>query len=915
MIPRAVELTDFLSHRTPNGTPIVFDFDGAVLWSVAGDNGAGKSAIFDAITWTLYGQHRGGTQDAQRLISHGAQSARAAFEFALGGTCYRVERSIRRRGAVRRVAQRWDERAQRWEELPDTTGETGFARWREGLLGLSYEAFTHAVLLIQGGSDRLVASGARERFEILAQLVDLSSYRRLEERARERAAAARGRRSALAGELELLPAVDPKERAAAQAERKRLAAVRERAKGEWEAHVAVLEGARAHAGLRARLAEIEQEIGDAEALLADVARIRAQAGEWAALRAARPHLDAGLAALAVAAQARAAADDAGERAQAIDLAALRRAAAAARRGAARAQRAAAQSGERAGTLRRLLPLLETALQRRLEQLDAEEAAAAIGASPAAAAAAIEQAQASLAELTAARERARRAERRGERAAARAAAAVQAAEAALRQYHEGERELVCARCGQQVPAEHRATHLAHLEQELAERRAAQADAQAALTPLAAARATADAALERAQAIAAELARVHERALAAEQAVERAAAAAASAREALGAWSDRRARLLAAGTRDELTALRDALRTESAAADREEEERGAAAGDAETAARAAREQADAAVQARGTLELERRQQQQTAAAEARRAAIELRQVPAAWARRARAGEAALLAALDARVEALAPAVQQAAELERAEQTLAAQRAAHAEVAARIAAVPPAHAVTVSAAEAQLARRTKAFDAASARHQQAQARLRELDRRARELRGRRAELEQATLEERRAARLATLLGRQGIQGHLIVRAARGLERLANETLRALTGGALELEISAEERRGRDEIVISARDFNAGGESTDASFLSGSEKFRVCVAMAAAIGKYASGRIAIESLIVDEGFGSLDEASRDEMIEELQRLAALLQRVIVVSHQAEFQDRARFPHGYRLRRDHGATTVERFV
>jgi exonuclease SbcC len=151
--------------------------------------------------------------------------------------------------------------------------------------------------------------------------------------------------------------------------------------------------------------------------------------------------------------------------------------------------------------------------------------------------------------------------------------------------------------------------------------------------------------------------------------------------------------------------------------------------------------------------------------------------------------------------------------------------------------------------------------------------------------------------------------------VRAARGLQRLANDSLRALTGGALELEITAEERRGRDEVVISARDSNAGGELTDASFLSGSEKFRVCVAMAAAIGTYSSRRAKIESLIIDEGFGGLDETGRDEMIDELQRLAQGLERVIVVSHQAEFHDRARFPHGYRLRRSAGATEVERFV
>jgi DNA repair protein SbcC/Rad50 len=863
-----------------------FDFDGAVLWSVAGDNGAGKSAIFDAITWTLYGQHRGGTQDARRLISHGAEAAHAAFEFAVDGERYRVERSIRRRGGGRRAALRRDEQSLRWEEIPGTTGEGGFARWRDALLGLSYEAFTHAVLLIQGGSDRLVSSGARERFEILAQLVDLSAYRRLEARARERAAAARARGGAYAGELERLPGVEPEQRAAAAAALERAAAEREAREAAWRRQVGVVEGARAHAALLERRAAIEPGIAAGEALVQDAGRIRAEAAELAALAQARPQLEAGLVALAAAEAA------IGNGRVAIDAAALTRAAAAARRRRTAARRAAGTARERAAALRTRLPLLETALQRRLELLDAQEAVAQTG-TPAATAATVQEAQAMLAQLVAAADAARAAERDGERAAASAQAAADGAEAALAQARAGSGETVCVRCGQQVRAGHRRAHVAHLRRELADARAARRAAQAALAPFSRARREADAAVERAREIVAELERAHGRALDAERAADRAREAAAAARRALGAWKDRRARVLADGAREQVEQLREALRAEAAEADRAERERAEQAAQAEEAAHAATE----------------------AASEARRAEIELAQVPDAWAQRARAGEPELLAALDARAAALAPAGEQALALQAAEASLAELRAAHAALAAQLAAVPREHAVTASAAEAELARRAQAREDAAARAERAQRELRELDRRERERDALAKRLGEASREERLATRLATLLGRQGIQGHLIVRAAHGLERLANDTLRALSGGMLELEIAAEERRGRDEIVISARDFNAGGERTDASFLSGSEKFRVCVALAAATGSYASGRTAIESLIVDEGFGSLDETSRDEMIDELQRLAQLLKRVIVVSHQGEFHDRARFPHGYRLRRDGGVTQVERFV
>ena len=123
MIPVRVSLKNFLTFAAqPDGNPVVLDFEGASLWSIAGVNGAGKSAIFDAITYTLYGEHRGGNQHDNRLIRKGATTAEVAFEFIQSGNLYRVERSISRRtgrhGEPRPDAEPSSAGLRYWPRLP-----------------------------------------------------------------------------------------------------------------------------------------------------------------------------------------------------------------------------------------------------------------------------------------------------------------------------------------------------------------------------------------------------------------------------------------------------------------------------------------------------------------------------------------------------------------------------------------------------------------------------------------------------------------------------------------------------------------------------------------------------------------------------------------------------------------------------
>jgi DNA repair protein SbcC/Rad50 len=911
-----VELTDFLSHRRPDGTPVVFDFEGAKLWSVSGDNGAGKSAIFDGITWTLYGAHRGGRQDAQRLISHGADGAKAAFVFELEGDRYRVERSVRRRGAMKRQAQRWDVASDSWQEIPGTSAEAGFGDWRDELVALSYAAFTHSVLLLQQGSDSLIRAGAKDRFEVLAQLVDLSSYQRLEQLAQMHSSELAGRRRRLDEELEGLEPVEDEERKAAGAQLKALEKQHRRCGAAVEAQIAVLGGAQRHSELLQRLDQAREGIASTERLVVDAERIRGEASEHELLTATREKLHDGIAALTAARGIEEAAVKVRHASEQIELPRLEREAGAARDAASAASREAEVRAGRAAALAGALPAIGVVVDRRIELAEAEAEVQATG-TVVDLNAELKQLAAQARDLEAAASEAAAARDAVAKTQAAREAELEEARRQLQARRDAGDEAICSRCGQPVDEAHRAAELDRAKGEVDTAKRAAAEARKRHSALAKAASAAAKTRDRA---AVEQRLVEARRTEAQGAERRLKRARAAATKALRAaafkrWDDPRRQAFATADADALPSALAELEAELDELSRRAADSKQAAAQAEAAVRLAEEGHANAVKEHAELERGVEKAQAEVAAQHQHAAVLLADVPSAWADRARAGEGEVLDAFDARRAVVAEGAAKLPALEQAEGRLAALRAGVEELTAQLKALPAGQRVSVSEAEEALefvrdkrAATERALGDArlelAALEEREQARATKLEEQARTSR-----------QARLAARMVQLLGRQGLQGQLLLDATRALETLANETLMTLTGGALQLEIRFAEQRGRDELSVYARDFNAGGERTDAAFLSGSEKFRVCVAMAAAIGAYGSGRHRVESLIIDEGFGSLDEQRRGDMIDELRRLAGLLERVIVVSHQADFQNRAQFPHGYKLRRVDGATTVERYV
>jgi DNA repair exonuclease SbcCD ATPase subunit len=161
--------------------------------------------------------------------------------------------------------------------------------------------------------------------------------------------------------------------------------------------------------------------------------------------------------------------------------------------------------------------------------------------------------------------------------------------------------------------------------------------------------------------------------------------------------------------------------------------------------------------------------------------------------------------------------------------------------------------------------------------------------------------------------LLGKTELQGRLLTDATTGVEAYANDTLVRISGGTLEIVLRREDGRDGSSLDIFVQDRASALEPLEVAFISGSQKFRVAVALAAGLGQYLGGGTSIRSLIIDEGFGSLDADGRQRMIHELRALAEHLDRIIVVSHQEDFADRTLFPAEFVLRKDGTRTTVEK--
>jgi len=188
----------------------------------------------------------------------------------------------------------------------------------------------------------------------------------------------------------------------------------------------------------------------------------------------------------------------------------------------------------------------------------------------------------------------------------------------------------------------------------------------------------------------------------------------------------------------------------------------------------------------------------------------------------------------------------------------------------------------------------------------RLCEMENQQKAHRAKKAESDTANKDLRLWQKLAEAFGKKGLEARIVQAAQETVKNNANKILGALCDA---FQIKLEESANGEELEIYVHDSNtqnADEKGRHFEYFSGGESLLIAISLAVAIGQAVTGKNAANTLIVDEGFGALDDTRREFLVEELRRLSdEVLKggRVIVVSHQDNVKEK--FSHRYHLEKD----------
>jgi len=178
LIPVKLALKNFLSYGE-DVPPL--DFTQFHIACLSGNNGQGKSALLDALTWAVWGEGRKASQEKKAdhsLLRIGQKDMQVEFVFDLEGDRYRIIRTfslVKKSSRSNLEFQVFSQEDNQYISLTCSSIRETQERITK-TLRIDYQTFINSAFILQGRIDEFSRKSARERKEILSEILGLSRY-------------------------------------------------------------------------------------------------------------------------------------------------------------------------------------------------------------------------------------------------------------------------------------------------------------------------------------------------------------------------------------------------------------------------------------------------------------------------------------------------------------------------------------------------------------------------------------------------------------------------------------------------------------------------------------------------------------------------------------------------------------------
>ncbi|BCS81403.1 AAA family ATPase [Anaerocellum diazotrophicum] len=186
MRPLFLRIENFKSYKN---TQNEIDFSNIKVACIIGKNGNGKSSIAEAIAWALFGEFerlqtgkRGKVAETEYINSH-RDYMQVEFEFELNKTIYKVVRRLDRKG--KKYLSLFVRKGDSLIPINEATYTQTQVKL-QNILGIDFNVFLHSAYLSQKRTEDFLLSSPEDRREVLAKILNLSIYDRINELAKEK---------------------------------------------------------------------------------------------------------------------------------------------------------------------------------------------------------------------------------------------------------------------------------------------------------------------------------------------------------------------------------------------------------------------------------------------------------------------------------------------------------------------------------------------------------------------------------------------------------------------------------------------------------------------------------------------------------------------------------------------------------